>query len=54
MRKITIYFTKNVLFLLFNPLNPPYQGDFKKECVRPNLYRLIVGFRYICLCKRSH
>ena len=26
-------------FLILNPLNPPYQGDFKKECVSPMVYR---------------
>ncbi len=23
------------VFNLFNPLNPPYQGDFKRNCVSP-------------------
>ncbi len=32
---------KKSLFYRFNPLNPPYQGDFKRKCVSP------VGF--ICL-----
>ena len=36
---------KNDNFGILNPLNPPYQGDFKKECVSPIeviicLYRL--------------
>ena len=26
---------KKSLFQLFNPLNPPYQGDFKRKCVSP-------------------
>ena len=25
------------VFSLFNPLNPPYQGDFKRKCVSPVL-----------------
>ena len=27
---------KRRYFLVFNPLNPPYQGDFKRKCVSPN------------------
>ena len=26
---------KASLFPLFNPLNPPYQGDFERKCVSP-------------------
>ena len=26
---------KALLFRLFNPLNPPYQGDFERKCVSP-------------------
>ena len=26
------------VFGLFNPLNPPYQGDFKRNCVSPVHY----------------
>ena len=27
---------KSGKFRSLNPLNPPYQGDFKTECVSPN------------------
>ena len=27
---------KSSNFDVFNPLNPPYQGDFKRKCVSPN------------------
>ena len=26
------------LLLISNPLNPPYQGDFKRKCVSPNIF----------------
>ena len=28
-------------FRILNPLNPPYQGDFKRECVSPMFIRII-------------
>ncbi len=28
-------YAKSSNFGIFNPLNPPYQGDFKRECVSP-------------------
>ncbi len=28
---------KTRYFILSNPLNPPYQGDFKRKCVSPNI-----------------
>ena len=31
-----IWTQKSSIYHLFNPLNPPYQGDFKTECVSPN------------------
>ena len=30
-----IWTQKNGNFDIFNPLNPPYQGDFKRKCVSP-------------------
>ena len=31
---------KKALFEVFNPLNPPYQGDFKRKCVSPETFQL--------------
>ena len=33
------------VFSLFNPLNPPYQGDFKRKCVSPDKLKLAVSTR---------
>ena len=30
-----IWTQNSSIFHIFNPLNPPYQGDFKKQCVSP-------------------
>ena len=38
-----IWTEKSGIFHIFNPLNPPYQGDFKKQCVSP-IYVMRVGF----------
>ncbi len=35
MCKKAIYFIKKGVPSVFNPLNLPYQGDFKKKCVSP-------------------
>ncbi len=32
---------KTTNFQPLNPLNPPYQGDFKKEYVSPKDYRML-------------
>ena len=29
------FYAKSSNFGIFNPLNPPYQGDFKRKCVSP-------------------
>ena len=43
MDREKVYFVKSRYLVVFNPLNPPYQGDSKRKCVSPNYEKLILG-----------
>ena len=37
-------YAKSNNFGIFNPLNPPYQGDFERKCVRPEEFNRVISW----------
>ena len=40
------FYAKSSNIGILNPLNPPYQGDFKSKCVSP---KIVKKYQFVCI-----